>query len=159
MEVADVGSSTSITPDDDSLLLYLPVPLFGTPGNYTLDDQACDGLRLWADNFERVIAMLPVEPGEKPLNWAPISTIGPALERIEFVPLPLAYRPDRFLRHLPNVRREIAAQESGELGSCPLRSAGSSVTGVRSPASRPTPWVGRLRSGPTVWSPRSCGRA
>lgn len=110
MEVADVGSSTSITPDDDSLLLYLPVPLFGTPGNYTLDDQACDGLRLWADNFERVIAMLPVEPGEKPLNWAPISTIGPALERIEFVPLPLAYRPDRFLRHLPNVRREIAAQ-------------------------------------------------
>lgn len=116
MEVAEFHNPLPVSgpfageKEGDTLLLYLPVPLFGTPGNYTLDDQACEGLRLWADNFSRIIAMLPVEEGEKPVNWAPISTIGPALARIEFVPLPVAYRPDRFFRHLAPVRHEIAAQ-------------------------------------------------
>ncbi|MEZ5911794.1 MAG: glycosyltransferase [Paracoccaceae bacterium] len=93
--------------DGKTLLIYAPVPLHRVGDDLFLEDQACNGLGLWAKNFDRVIAMLPVDPGPPPPAWVPISAVGPALEGIEIVPLPMAYRPDRFFHHLPAMRRKI----------------------------------------------------
>lgn len=91
-----------------SLLIYAPVPLFrAADGGLLLEDQACNGLRLWAENFDRVIALMPVAEGAPPASWVPLDRIGPALERIEIVPLPVAWTLRPFLRALPAVRVRI----------------------------------------------------
>ena len=91
-----------------SLLIYAPVPLFAAPGGgYLLEDQACNGLRLWAENFDRVIALMPVAEGTPPASWVPLAQVGPALQRIEIVPLPVAWTLAKFLRALPAARRQI----------------------------------------------------
>lgn len=72
-----------------------------------IEPQAANGLRLWAGNFDHVTVMQPVraDAGDgKALQ--PVSQI-PGADRIAFDPLPMAYRPDRFLRHLPAARRKI----------------------------------------------------
>lgn len=96
----------------ETLLLYLPVPLCRRDGVIMLEDQACNGLRLWAQHFDRLLILQPLSDDEPPPSWVPIERVGPALERIEFVTLPLAYRPDRFLRALPRtlplIRQAIA---------------------------------------------------
>lgn len=92
----------------DTLLLYAPVPLYASEDGYLLEDQACNGLRLWSENFERVIVMHPLEPGKAPPSWIPVRSSGIDLTRVEIVALPSAYRPDRFMRHYRTVRRQIA---------------------------------------------------
>jgi colanic acid/amylovoran biosynthesis glycosyltransferase len=99
---------TQMTVDGRTLLLYAPVPLFSSDQGYLLEDQATNGLRLWAENFERVIAMYPVETGTPPSSWIPLRSSGIDMNRVEIVALPTAYRPDRFLRHYWKVRRQIA---------------------------------------------------
>ncbi len=95
-------------PGSGSLLIYAPVPLFRAPdGTLLLEDQACNGLRLWAENFERLLVLMPLSPGAPPPTWVPLSQVGPALERIEIIPLPEAWRPLQFLRALPAARRRI----------------------------------------------------
>jgi colanic acid/amylovoran biosynthesis glycosyltransferase len=89
------------------LLIYAPVPLYRSASSLTLEAQASNGLRLWADNFEKITVMMPVTDARPPAGWVPLKNIGPALERIEIEPLPMAYRPDQFLRHLPQTRRRI----------------------------------------------------
>lgn len=92
----------------DTLMIYAPVPLFrGAGGELMLEDQACNGLRLWAEHFGRLIVLMPLEDGPPPPQWRPLASVGPALDRIEMVPMPVAWRPDRFLRHLPAQRRRI----------------------------------------------------
>jgi colanic acid/amylovoran biosynthesis glycosyltransferase len=91
----------------DTLLLYAPVPLYAGESGYLLEDQACNGLRLWAENFERVIVMHPLEFGPPPPSWIPVETSRIDLKRVELVALPTAYRPDQFFRHLATVRRQI----------------------------------------------------
>ncbi|SET42392.1 glycosyltransferase [Oceanicella actignis] len=97
----------------DTLLIYAPVPLHragGRPdGALTLEGQACNGLRLWAENFARVISMMPLAEGPPPPDWVPLTEVGPSLERIRIEPMPVAWRPDRFLRALPAARRRIRA--------------------------------------------------
>ena len=85
----------------DTLLLYLPVPLHRRDGALCLEDQACNGLRLWARHFDRLLVLQPLSDDPAPPAWVPLDRIGPALEQIEFVTLPVAWRPDRFLRALP----------------------------------------------------------
>jgi glycosyltransferase involved in cell wall biosynthesis len=92
------------------LLIYAPVPLVRTDDGLYLEDQACNGLRLWAENFDELVTMHPVSDGPMPDAWVPISAVGPNLDRIRIVPLPMAYRPDRFLRLLPATRRLIRAE-------------------------------------------------
>lgn len=93
--------------DGKRLLIYAPVPLHRKDGKLYLEDQARNGLRLWAENFDLLTVMMPVTDAPMPKSWGPLDLVGPALERIKVVPLPMAYRPDRFLRHLPAVRRQI----------------------------------------------------
>lgn len=90
--------------DKKTLMIYAPVPLFQGPSGFLLEDQACNGLRLWAENFERVIGLYPVDPGQPPQSWCPIERVGPALQRVDLVPLPMAYRPDQFARHYRKTR-------------------------------------------------------
>lgn len=93
-----------------SLMIYAPVPLFrAADGGWLMEDQACNGLRLWAENFDRVIAAMPVRDGVPPASWVPIEQVGPALERIEFVPLPERWTLLPFLRALPDARARLRA--------------------------------------------------
>lgn len=98
-----------MTGTTDTLLLHLPAPLYKRADQFLLDDQACNGLRLWADHFGRLLVLCIVEEGSAPGSWVPLDRIGPALDRIEFVHLPSAWRPDKFLRALPATRRTIRA--------------------------------------------------
>jgi colanic acid/amylovoran biosynthesis glycosyltransferase len=93
--------------DDKSLLIYAPVPLHRRDGAFVLEDQACNGLRLWTESFQKLIVMMPVSPDPAPPNWVPLTTAGENLSRVEIVPLPMAYRPDQFWRKLPKARRII----------------------------------------------------
>ena len=99
---------TEMSIPGNSLLLYAPVPIYPGKGGYLLEDQACNGLRLWAENFERVIVMHPLEHGEAPPSWIPVQSSGIDLSRVEMVALPTAYRPDQFLIHYWSVRKQIA---------------------------------------------------
>lgn len=94
----------------ENLLIYAPVPLYASSQGFLQENQACNGLRLWAENFETVSVMMPVLTGVAPPSWRPISTVGPNLERINVIPLPTAYRPDRFFQHLPSTARLIQEQ-------------------------------------------------
>lgn len=92
-----------MTTQKGTLLLYLPVPVHRRDGVLCLEDQACNGLRLWAEHFDRLIVMIPeTTDGDPPEAWIPITSVGPAFERIEMVILPEAWRPDRFFRLLPS---------------------------------------------------------
>ena len=81
-----------------TLLIYAPVPLFRKNGEWFLENQACNGLRLWAENFDHVLVMMSEEQGEMPPNWVPVEQAVPNLDRIELHALPTAYRPDQFAR-------------------------------------------------------------
>jgi glycosyltransferase involved in cell wall biosynthesis len=114
-QLAETGNTSVTDPNpegatgaSETILIYAPVPLHrAAGGGYLMEDQACNGLRLWAENFERVIVMHPLSPEAPPPAWVPVERIGPALSRIEIVALPMAYRPDVFLRSLGAVRRQI----------------------------------------------------
>lgn len=93
--------------DGKSLLIYAPVPLHRKDGILYLEDQARNGLRLWAENFDRLTVLMPVTDDPMPESWGPLELVGPSLERITVVPLPTAYRPDQFFRNLPKVRHQI----------------------------------------------------
>ena len=106
---AALSDTTSLTPPgDQTLLLYAPVPLYDNPnGGFLLEDQACNGLRLWAENFARLIVMMPLSTELPPANWVPVELIGASLSRIEIVALPMAYRPDQFVRAFRKTRATI----------------------------------------------------
>lgn len=95
---------------DDTLLIYAPVPLHrDAQGWLMVEAQAVNGLRLWAANFAQVIVMMPLSPDPAPVGWVPVADAGSKLDRVRFEALPMAYRPDQFLRQLPATRRRIAA--------------------------------------------------
>lgn len=94
------------------LLLVLPVPFVSSPdGGLMIEAQALNGLRLWAENFEQVTVMAPLAEGRRRSGWRPAEELGATLARVRLIPLPAAYRADRFLLTLgPSVRairREI----------------------------------------------------
>lgn len=91
----------------DTLLIHLPASLYRRGDVFLMDDQACNGLRLWAEHFQHVIVLAVVSDGTPPASWVPLDRIGPSRERIEFVHLPDAWRPDHFLMALGKGRRRI----------------------------------------------------
>ncbi|MCX7644531.1 MAG: glycosyltransferase [Rhodobacteraceae bacterium] len=96
------GGGGTFDPRPATLLLSLSVHLHEREGAFYLEDQACNGLRLWARHFERLIVVIPLDRAPPPPAWVPVAAhVGPELARIEFLTLPVAYRPDRFLRALP----------------------------------------------------------
>ena len=93
--------------DNDTLLIYAPVPLFKGKDGYLLEDQACNGLRLWSQHFSKLIVMHPLETGVPPSSWVPVESAGIDLSRVELITLPTAYRPDQFFKHYLSTRTVI----------------------------------------------------
>lgn len=88
---------------DNSLLIYAPVPLHQHDGIMYIESQALNGVRLWAENFAFVTIMMPLAPGPPPVGWVAL----PPVDRVAIEPLPMAYRPDQFLRHFRATRSRI----------------------------------------------------
>lgn len=96
---------------DPRLLIYAPVPLFRAEGQIYLEDQARVGLRLWADNFAKVAAMMPVIDAPPPAGWSAYTPED--ISRVTLHPLPAAYTPLSFARHYSATLKDIAALIEG----------------------------------------------
>lgn len=95
---------------DASIMIYICVRLHrAADGGLMVERQAANGLRLWAEQFRRVIAVCPLSDAPAPPGWVPVAEIGPNLSRIELRPLPEAYAPKAFARALPAARRRLRA--------------------------------------------------
>ena len=92
-----------------TLLIYAPVPLYQEDGKFHVEAQACNGLRLWAENFARLIVMMPVSANRPKGAWVPVDRLGDSLAKIQIEAVPTAYRPQEFQRALPAMRRRIRA--------------------------------------------------
>ena len=95
------------------MLLVLPVPLRVKGNQIFLESQACNGLEQWADNFESVIVAAPTLPEAEALakegttmTWRDTATLAKP-HRFEFVPLPWAYSPSKFLSNYRSVRASL----------------------------------------------------
>ena len=104
-------------PEDDSLLLVGPVTLRIIDGKIYLEGQACNGVKRWLDNFTSIIFASPVIPEDlaakdsthvwhevDEFEWRP---------RVEFVPLPWAYRWRDFVSSYScsrNILRELVSR-------------------------------------------------
>lgn len=93
----------------DSVLLVTAVPLKRVGGRICLDDQTCDGLERWGENFAHLTyAGIEVPPGaEGPTGssttWRPVRDLRCA-NRLAMVMLPEAYRLGAFSRHYAATR-------------------------------------------------------
>lgn len=90
--------------DRGRLLIYAPVPVWQEHGQLMVEAQAANGLRLWAENFERVVAIMPMATSRPAGAMVALDASEPA---ISVEPVPFAYRPDVFLRQLSPVRRRM----------------------------------------------------
>lgn len=85
-------------------LLVLPVPFRQQGDELLIEAQAHHGLHRWLDSFETLALAAAVIPEYLAIERREVQWIRPdpvILERVKFVPLPWAYRPDIFVRHLP----------------------------------------------------------
>ena len=92
----DLTNSGSPVPDDESLLLVVPVSLRLAGGKTFLEIQACNGVERWAESFSSVVFAAPVIPEglaarETSTVWRDVDELN-CRARAEFVPLPWAYR-------------------------------------------------------------------
>ena len=101
---------TNPTGKKGRLLIYAPVPLYSDGDQWFVEKQAANGLRLWAENFDHVTVMMPVEEGAPPSGWVPAENVGPNLERIDIIPLPTAWVLPKFLRAYRQTRATIRDQ-------------------------------------------------
>jgi glycosyltransferase involved in cell wall biosynthesis len=83
-----------------SILLVLPLRAYSVDGAIFIDEQACRGLSKWLDNFPAVVLACPTTSSDQiPPATAPIAPLL-ADGKLEFHPLPCAYSPPQFVRHL-----------------------------------------------------------
>ncbi|WP_297342011.1 glycosyltransferase [Pseudophaeobacter sp.] len=95
------------TAPQTSLLLYAPVPLYLFEGALFIERQAVNGLQLWARHFDLITVMMPVSAVAPPAGWVPVHCYQQELSRVSIEPFPMAYRPDQFLRALPQALKRI----------------------------------------------------
>jgi glycosyltransferase involved in cell wall biosynthesis len=93
------------------MLLVLPVPFRVIENQLFFESQACNGLDRWADNFESIIVAAPTMPESlaeqnKTMTWQNTATLEKS-ERFEFVPLPWAYSPLKFLSSYSSVSASL----------------------------------------------------
>jgi glycosyltransferase involved in cell wall biosynthesis len=98
------------------MFLVLPVPFRREGGELLFEEQACNGLDRWADNFLHLTVAAPVLPesiaqGETTMRWRDTKTLEHA-ERMTLIALPWAYSLRDFLRDYGRIakllRDEIA---------------------------------------------------
>jgi len=100
--------------DDGSILLVLPVAFRkDTNGELLFEKQAFNGLERWADNFDRLVVACPLEleknhsPNNSSVEYLPVNQLI-SRSRIEFVPLPYAYKFVAFLKTYRRTRELLA---------------------------------------------------
>jgi colanic acid/amylovoran biosynthesis glycosyltransferase len=100
--------------ESERLLLVLPIQAYSAKGRIFIDKQACNGLRLWLENFKNVTLACIVNEAEPPSNRSPIDQIA-GFERLRVICLPLAYAPHKFLASLPKIlpilSQEVASSQ------------------------------------------------
>lgn len=91
-------------------MLVVHVPLYACGGRLYLDSQACNGLRCWLENFDRLILCAPLVEADSPAEGlSELARLFPP-ELLEVHALPFAFTPLRFLRVLHPVVRLLTAQ-------------------------------------------------
>lgn len=107
-----VDSTGSDAPGSDGtgsgLLVVKHVPIRRVDGRLQMDEQTCNSLIEWAKRFERIV-FAGVDWSEQSVfqmtaPWKFVDTL-PCAEQIEVLPLPFAYRPERFLRTYASTRQ------------------------------------------------------
>lgn len=97
------------------ILLVMPVPFREVRGRLGFDDQTCEGLVRWAENFDRVVMACPVMPesvaekSDTSMTWQAIADL-PCADRLELVPLPYAYKIPDFIRAYKTTRQLLSAK-------------------------------------------------
>jgi len=96
-----------------TLLLVIPPVVRSVKGIYEVEADFANNLRLYLANFNHVTFACPVFPnGEASgiiLRSLALDKIQNA-DRLSFIPLPYAYREDRYLRHYLATRRLLRAE-------------------------------------------------
>jgi colanic acid/amylovoran biosynthesis glycosyltransferase len=92
----------------NDLLLVLPLAYRRVDGHVHFESQAANGLARWAEHFDRLVVACPVVPESQVARmggaeWVHQSRIE-SCDRMTFVDLPWAHRPDRHLRAAAGVR-------------------------------------------------------
>jgi colanic acid/amylovoran biosynthesis glycosyltransferase len=89
-----------LTEKSGRILLVLPLGIYRVGQDLFIDTQACNGLRLWLDNFDAVTLMGP----EIPQRGAPPDTSNSNTvingERLTIVPLPNSRMPHQFIANI-----------------------------------------------------------
>src|SRR5579885_971963 len=87
----------------DSLLMVTPPVTRIVNGTVEVESDFANNLRLYLANFQQVTFAGPIFPEQEArgtiLRSLPLNEIE-GLAKLSFIPLPYAYREDRYLRHL-----------------------------------------------------------
>ena len=99
---------------EDRLLLVTHVPILTIDGEPCIDDQTCEGLIRWSENFERTAyAGIELknanEPALSTVRWRPISDL-PCASRLDLITLPRAYDIPGFISEYKRTRALLAAE-------------------------------------------------
>jgi colanic acid/amylovoran biosynthesis glycosyltransferase len=78
------------------ILLVLPLPLYRIGDETFIDTQACNGLRLWLENFDAVTLIPQIMRSGHPADTSNSKTVVRG-ERLLIVPLPNVRSPHRFI--------------------------------------------------------------
>jgi glycosyltransferase involved in cell wall biosynthesis len=96
-----------------TLLLVTPPVTRTVNGVYEVEADFANNLRLYLTNFSRVTFAGPVFPDEQArgviLRSVPLNKI-PNADRLSFIPLPYAYREDRYVRHYLATKRLLVSE-------------------------------------------------
>jgi glycosyltransferase involved in cell wall biosynthesis len=92
----------------NGLLVVKHVPIIQVDGRLQMDEQTCNSLIKWAKRFERIV-FAGVDWSKQSVfqmtaPWKFVDTL-PCAEQIEVLPLPFAYRPERFLSTYARTRQ------------------------------------------------------
>lgn len=96
-----------------ALLLVIPPVVRTVNGIYEIEADFSNNLRLYLTNFSHVTFACPVFPDKEArgviLRSLPLEKI-PNSDRLSFIPLPFAYREDKYLRHYLATKRLLASE-------------------------------------------------
>jgi colanic acid/amylovoran biosynthesis glycosyltransferase len=96
-----------------TLLLVIPPVVRTLNGTYEVEADFSNNLRIYLTNFSHVTFACPVFPDREAsgiiLRSLPLDKI-PNADRLSFIPLPYAYREDRYVRHYLATRRRLASE-------------------------------------------------
>ena len=99
--------------ESGTLLLVTPPVTRSVNGIHEVEVDFSNNLRLYLKNFSRVTFAGPVFPDQQArgviLRSVPIDKL-PNAERLSFIPLPYAYREDRYLRHYFAIKQLLASE-------------------------------------------------